>query len=142
VSTPTPTKKTSTRRRAKRPPADARTSKNRVVDKKVDEAQDGDYIRVARRLPSGKPEQLMILVGALIFGLIGLFVHILILVSVVLMALLLGLIASEARNQGGRGIVSDVTNEAKVVIGELRKPGRVDTDDLVVQGEDSSGQTE
>ncbi len=84
----------------------------------------------------------MILVGALIFGLIGLFVHILILVSVVLMALLLGLIASEARNQGGRGIVSDVTNEAKVVIGELRKPGRVDTDDLVVQGEDSSGQTE
>jgi hypothetical protein len=84
----------------------------------------------------------MILVGALIFGLIGLFVHVLILVSVVLMALLLGLIASEARSQGGRGIVSDVTNEAKVVIGELKKPGRVDADESVMQAEEPPGQTE
>jgi hypothetical protein len=38
--------------------------------------------------------------------------------------------------------VSDVANEAKVVIGELKKPGRIDADDSVVQGEDSSGQTE
>jgi hypothetical protein len=84
----------------------------------------------------------MILVGALLFGLIGLFVHILILVSVVLMALLLGLLAAEARSQGGRGIVSDVTNEAKVVIDELKKPGRVDGGDSVVQADDSSGQTQ
>jgi hypothetical protein len=142
VSTPAPTKATSTRRRAKRPPADARTSKHKVADKKTDEVKNEDHNPVARRLPSGKPEQLMILVGALIFGLVGLFVHILILVSVVLMALLLGLIASEARSQGGRGIVSDVTNEAKVVIGELKKPGRVDADDSVVRSENSSGQTE
>jgi hypothetical protein len=84
----------------------------------------------------------MILVGALIFGLVGLFIHILIVVSVVLMALLLGLLASEARSQGGHGIVSDVTNEAKVVIGELKKPGRVASDDSVVQVDDSSGPTE
>jgi hypothetical protein len=84
----------------------------------------------------------MILVGALIFGLVGLFIHILIVVSVVLMALLLGQLASEARSQGGRGIVADVTNEAKVVIGELKKPGRVASDDSVEQADDSSGQTE
>jgi hypothetical protein len=49
-------------------------------------------------------------------------------VSLVLMALLLGLLASEARGQRGRGIVAEVVNEAKDVIDEAKKPGTSMTD--------------
>jgi membrane protein implicated in regulation of membrane protease activity len=76
----------------------------------------------------------MIVVAAILFGLAGLFIHVLIVVSIVLMALLLGLLASEARNQRGRGIVSEVVNEAKVVLEDIKKPGQQASD----EGTDSS----
>jgi hypothetical protein len=76
----------------------------------------------------------MILVAAIVFGLLGLLIHLLVIVSIVLMALLLGLIASDARSQRGRGIVSEVVNEAKVVIQDLKKPGHQDADDSGEQG--------
>jgi len=72
----------------------------------------------------------MILVAAIVFGLVGLVIHPFVIASIVLMALLLGLIASEARRNRGRGIVSEVVNEAKVVIEEIKKPGKVDTGEL------------
>jgi uncharacterized membrane protein len=81
----------------------------------------------------------MILVAAIVFGILGLFIHILVVVSIVLMALLLGLIAAEARSQRGRGIVSEVVNEAKVVIEEVKKPGHLDSDDSAKQSESTSG---
>ena len=58
------------------------------------------------------------------------------------MALLLGLIASEARSQRGRGIVSEMVNEAKVVFEEIKKPGHLDTDDSAERSETTSGTTE
>jgi len=70
----------------------------------------------------------MIVLAAIAFGLVGLFVHILFVVSLVLMALLLGLLASEARGQSRRGIVAEVVNEAKVVIDDVKKPGELTTD--------------
>jgi hypothetical protein len=82
-----------------------------------------------RNLGSGVPEQLMIVVAAIVFGLVGLFVHVLFVVSIVLMALQLGMLASEARNQRGRGIVSEVVNEAKLVLEDVKKPGVAPSDD-------------
>jgi hypothetical protein len=70
----------------------------------------------------------MIVVAAIVFGLLGLFVHVLIVVSIVLMALLLGLLAAEARTQRGRGIVSEVVNEAKVVFDDIKRPATIVSD--------------
>ena len=58
------------------------------------------------------------------------------------MALLLGLIASEARSQRGRSIVSEMVNEAKVIFEEIKKPEHLDIDDAAERSETTSGTTE
>jgi Flp pilus assembly protein TadB len=129
VPTPTPAKKTARTSRAKQPTSNRRAAKKPTSGNTSAVANGENTGQAARRLPSGQPEQLMILVGALIFGIAGLFLHVLVVVSLVLMALLLGMIAAEARGQRGRGIISEVVNEAKVVLDEIKKPGQTDTDD-------------
>jgi uncharacterized membrane protein len=142
MSTPAPNKKTPTRSRTKKPISRKRTSKGGIAVDQTDETPQGTVKKSARNLPSGQPEQLIILVAAIVFGLRSLIIHILVVVSIVLMALLLGLIASEARSQRGRGIVSEMVNEAKVVFEEIKKPGHLDTDDSAERSETTSGTTE
>jgi hypothetical protein len=72
-----------------------------------------------RRKLSGQLEQLLILGFALLFGLIGLAVHFLWFISIVFMALLAGLIAADIRGARGRGIISEVVAEAKIVVEEI-----------------------
>jgi hypothetical protein len=128
MATTTPKKRTSSRSTARK----SNNARKRATKKTTSADQSASETPTAtdegaRRLPSGLPEQLMIVIGAIVFGLVGLFVHVLFVVSLVLMALLLGLLASEARGQRGRGIVAEVVNEAKVVIDEVKKPGSADT---------------
>jgi hypothetical protein len=66
-----------------------------------------------RREAARRAEQIVILTLALLFGLIGFGLHFLWFVSVVLMALLLGLFASELRGRAGGGVVSDVANAVR-----------------------------
>jgi Flp pilus assembly protein TadB len=139
MSTTAPSKKSPARSRTRKPIARKRTSKSEIAADQTDDKAQGTVKKSARHLPSGQPEQLMILVAAIVFGILGLFIHILVVVSIVLMALLLGLIAAEARSQRGRGIVSEVVNEAKVVIEEVKKPGHLDSDDSAKQSESTSG---
>jgi hypothetical protein len=142
MSTPAPNKKTPTRSRTKKPISRKRTSKSGIAVDQTDETPQGTVKKSAHNLPSGKPEQLIILVVAIVFGLLSLIIHILVVVSIVLMALLHGLIASEARSQRGRGIASEMVNEAKVVFEEIMKPGHLDTDDSAERSETTSGTTE
>jgi Flp pilus assembly protein TadB len=111
-------------------PISKRAPRHKIAESQGDDTQQGSIKQTGSRLPSGQPEQLMILVAAIVFGLVGLVIHPFVIASIVLMALLLGLIASEARRNRGRGIVSEVVNEAKVVIEEIKKPGKVDTGEL------------
>src|ERR1700722_18770277 len=122
MATSTPKKRTSTRSTTRKATPRKRTAKSASTDDLADVATPNEAGQTSRRLPSGLPEQLMIVLAAIAFGLVGLFVHILFVVSLVLMALLLGLLASEARGQRGRGIVAEVVNEAKVVIDEVKRP--------------------
>ena len=128
MPTSTPKKRTSTRSTARKATTRKRSSKSAPTNDQTEAATSNDAGQAARRLPSGLPEQLMIVLAAIAFGLVGLFVHILFVVSLVLMALLLGLLASEARGQRGRGIVAEVVNEAKVVIDDVKKPGTLTSD--------------
>jgi Flp pilus assembly protein TadB len=141
MSTPAPNKKTPTRSRTKKPISRKRTSKSGIAVDQTDETPQGTVKKSAHNLPSRQPEQLIILVAAIVFGLLSLIIHILVVVSIVLMALLLGLIASEARSQRGRGIASEMVNEAKVVFEEIMKPGHLDTDDSAERSETTSGTT-
>jgi Flp pilus assembly protein TadB len=129
MTTASPSKTAPTRRRTKISTARKRTPKREIADDSSDEVQKAPINRTVHHIASGQPEQLMILVAAIVFGIAGLIFHLLVVVSIVLMALLLGLIASEARRQRGRGIVSEVVNEAKVVIEEIKRPGQADTGD-------------
>jgi hypothetical protein len=74
--------------------------------------------------PSSGPrhvEQLALATLALLFGLIGLAVHVLWFVSIVLMAIQLGLLASEfGSRRGGKGIISEVTHEVATVVEEIK----------------------
>jgi hypothetical protein len=121
MATTTSKKRTSARSTAKKTVARKRVSKR--TPGADQNAASSETSQNSQPLPSGLPEQLMIVLAAIGFGLGGLFVHMLFVVSLVLMALLLGLLASEARRHRGRGIVAEVVNEAKVVIDEVKKPG-------------------
>ena len=74
-----------------------------------------------RRL-SGQSEQLIIVVAALGCGLLGLAIHILWIVSIVLMALLVGLIGADSRRQRGHGLVAEVVAEARGVMDDIAQP--------------------
>ena len=58
----------------------------------------------------------MILVSALVFGLLGLAIHVFWLASIVLISIALGLIAADVR---GRGVLPEVVAEAKSVAAEI-----------------------
>lgn len=64
-------------------------------------------------------EQIVILSLALVFGLVGLAIHILWLASIVLMAILLGLAAAAVRRRAGRGAIGEVVAQAKTVVAEI-----------------------
>jgi hypothetical protein len=75
-------------------------------------------------------EQLLIAVAALAFGLVGLAFHALWIVSIILMALLVGLLGSEARRQRGRGLVAEVVAEAKGLADEIGTPALAPADEV------------
>lgn len=56
------------------------------------------------------------------FGLVGLAIHILWIVSIVFMALSVGLIGAEARRQHGHGLVAEVVAEARGVVDDIGTP--------------------
>jgi hypothetical protein len=72
-------------------------------------------------------EQLAILALALVFGLVGLAIHVLWFAAIVLMALLLGLMASELRGRRDGGVISEVATavreEAKKVAADVTGDG-------------------
>jgi hypothetical protein len=68
---------------------------------------------------SGGSEHLIILVAALVFGVLGLAVHFLWFVSIVLMALTLGLLGAEIRRHRGHGLVAEVVAQAKGLADEI-----------------------
>jgi hypothetical protein len=90
---------------------------------------------------AGESEQLIILVAALGFGLVGLAVHILWIVSIVLMALLVGLIGADARRQRGHGLVAEVVAEARGVADDIGAPALAAHDEPVQDAspEETSG---
>ena len=65
------------------------------------------------RRSGAEVEQIAILCLALVCGLVGLAVHVFWFVSIVLMAVLLGLTAAAVRRRPGHGVVSEVLAEAK-----------------------------
>jgi len=64
-------------------------------------------------------EQLAVVGLALLLGLVGLAVHVLWVVSIVVMAILFGLIASGLRGDTDRGVVSEVVSEVKIMAEEI-----------------------
>jgi len=128
VTIPATSKRTPARRAQKNTGVHKRATRSRTATA-VAKVQESGASLVHR--PSSQSEQLVILVGALAFGLLGLAIHFLWIVSILLMALLLGLIASEIGGRHGRGIVAEMVNEVKVVVDEIKTPGsRTDDDDL------------
>jgi hypothetical protein len=73
----------------------------------------------SRRAFAPQVEQVVILGLAIAFGLVGLAVHVLWLVSIVLMAVVFGLIAATLRGSRGRGVISEVAAEAKSIAADI-----------------------
>ena len=65
-------------------------------------------------------ESLALVALALIFGFIGLAVHVVWIVAIVLMAILFGLLASEMGNRGGRSVISEVAGQVGAVVEEIK----------------------
>jgi uncharacterized membrane protein len=74
-----------------------------------------------------------ILALALLCGLVGLAVHVFWFVSIVLMAVLLGLAAAALRRRPGSGVVSEVVAEAKSVATEISSAGDSPSGDASVE---------
>jgi hypothetical protein len=110
-------KKTIAKKRLARP-------RRRAVKKVVSEVRNSEVVEgdssSPRRTSTRQIEQLALLTLALVFGLIGLAVHVLWFVSIVLMAVQLGLIASELGNRRGRGVISEVAEEVMTVVDEIK----------------------
>ena len=85
----------------------------------TDRAENSAPILHTRGQSARQAEQLAILALALLFGAIGFAVHFFWLPSILLMAILFGLSASELRSQRGGGVISEVVatvvSEAKAV---------------------------
>jgi hypothetical protein len=92
----------------------------------------------ARRLPTGESEQLIIALAALGSGVLGLAIHLFWIVSIVLMALLAGLIGAEARHQRGHGLVAEVVAEARAAIDDMGKPGVTSITDATAEASPDS----
>ena len=128
MTTPTTPKKTSSAKKRATPKTKSAQSRTRRTMKQPAAADDAVNESARRRVPSntrslaGQSEQLIILVVALGFGLIGLAIHFLWIVSIVLMALLVGLIGAEARRQRGHGLVAEVVAEARAVADDIGTP--------------------
>jgi hypothetical protein len=73
----------------------------------------------ARRESSRQVEQLGVIALALVCSVIGFAVHAFWFGSIVLMAMLFGLTAAELRTARGRGIISEVVSEARIVTQEI-----------------------
>ena len=109
--------------------------RRRSVKKKVPEPQglvtdpprDADRGSGGRRESSRLAEQVVLLALAILFGVIGFAVHFLWFGSIVLMAILLGLIVSEMRGRRGKSVISEVVTtvmvEAKSVADALASGG-------------------
>jgi Flp pilus assembly protein TadB len=67
-----------------------------------------------RRESSRLAEQVVLLALAILFGVIGFAVHFLWFGSIVLMAVLLGLIVSEMRSRRGKSVIADVVTTVMV----------------------------
>jgi hypothetical protein len=89
-----------------------------------------------RREPSRYVEQLGVIALALVCSVIGFAVHAFWLASIVLMAILFGLVAAELRSARGRGVISEVMSEARVITEEVTS-GRGSDSDPPVPGGDS-----
>jgi Flp pilus assembly protein TadB len=80
-----------------------------------------------RRESSRLAEQVVLLALAILFGVIGFAVHFLWFGSIVLMAVLLGLIVSEMRSRRGKSVISEVVTtvivEAKSVADAIASGG-------------------
>jgi hypothetical protein len=114
--------KSRVRKAVKKPVVRKRAVKKKVaaVERAIaDPSANHPDLTASRRMLSGKLEQLAILGVALLFGLIGLAVHFLWFVSIIAMALLAGLMAAEIRGARGRGVISEVVTEAKIVVEEI-----------------------
>jgi hypothetical protein len=105
-----------------RAPKSAPRPRRRSVKKKVPEPQglltdppgDADRGSRGRRESSRLAEQVVLLALALLFGVIGFAVHFLWFGSIVLMAVLLGLIVSEMRSRRGESVISEVVTTVMV----------------------------
>ncbi len=112
------TKNVASRSRRTRKPAAAADS---GMSPETQRSPHGSGSENTKRL-SGQSEQLIIVVVALGFGLLGLAIHFLWIVSIVLMALLVGLIGAEGRRQRGHGLVAEVVAEARGFVEDIGKP--------------------
>jgi Flp pilus assembly protein TadB len=93
----------------------------RSAVKKVDADVKDSAVGQSRQMISGRPvESLALITLALVFGVIGLAVHVLWIVSIIFMAMQFGLIASELGNRRGRGVVSEVVHEVATVVEEVK----------------------
>jgi hypothetical protein len=113
----------------------ARSPRRRSVVKKVPESEGlindppGGVDRGSRgrRESSRGAEQVVLLGSAILFGVIGFAAHFLWFGSIVLMAILLGLIVSEMRSRRGTSVISEVVTtvmvEAKSVAEALANLG-------------------
>jgi Flp pilus assembly protein TadB len=128
-ASPPATKKTVAKKRPSAPRKRAVKKVAAAVSEITDVADDSR--RGQRDVGSSGPrqiEQLALVALALLFGLVGLAVHVLWFVSIVMMAIQLGLIASEFGNRrGSKGIISEVTHEVAIVVEEI-KSGPSDQD--------------
>ena len=75
------------------------------------------------RASGRQAHQIAILVLAIVFGLIGLAVHVFALASIVLMSVLLGLIAAGIRNHRDGSVIAELTAEAKDALTDMTGRG-------------------
>jgi hypothetical protein len=115
-------------------PKSAPRPRRRSVKKKVPEPQaltdppgGADQGSAGRRESSRLADQVVLLALAILFGVIGFAVHFLWFGSIVLMAVLLGLIVSELRSRRGKTVISEVVTtvmvEAKSVADAIASGG-------------------
>lgn len=119
--------------------------RRKAVKKAVPETVDSEIVQAStdRGSSSSRPtssrqiEGLAVITLALLFGLIGLAVHVLWIVSIVLMAMQFGLIASALGNGRGRSVISEVAEEVVTVVEEI-KSGSSGRDDPETQLEEAA----
>jgi hypothetical protein len=112
-----------TRRRAANGRFTSRPRQRSANDEADSTRYEGDDLALVPRSAGAQVEHIAILSLALVSGLLGLALHVFWFVSIVLMAVLLGLIASTVRRRPGSGVVSEVVAEAKSVAADIGSAG-------------------